>query len=170
MDVETDLSPEQADFAARTIDIPDSLGTTIPGAIPGTDPNALPQPVPGGALTPAAIKMTLEQLSMLIAGTVKDGGFWQLQSAEAQSLADVWHPILAPLWDRWMATTDGNLLPALMVTMMSLAPRVAQEVARRASLTASTGTVKSGASQPFSDQPGAENLPRPTVSLVTPIA
>ena len=167
MDTNAPTPGTEPDFAARTIDIPDTLGTApIPGA-PG-DPLAEPQPVSGGALTPAAIKMTLEQLSSMVAGNVKDGGFWKLQSAEAQSLADVWHPILAPLWDRWMATTDGNLLPAIMVTMMSLAPRLAQEVARRASLTASMETAKFGESQPFSDQPGAANLPRPTVSLVTP--
>ena len=94
MDVETELSPEQADFAARTIDIPDSLGTTIPGAIPGTDPNALPQPVPGGALTPAAIKMTLEQLSMLIAGTVMvDFGNYKARKRKASPTYGIrfWH-------------------------------------------------------------------------------
>lgn len=166
--VEPVLTGAASDFAFRTADIPDTLGTVASGPDGAVlDPAASPVPT-GGALTPTAIKVTLEQLFRLIAESGKGRDFWLLQSEEAQSLADVWHPILAPIWERWLSQTDGNLLPALMVTAMSLGPRVVREVSSRVGQTGSTATAKSGASQPFSDLPAAGNQPRPTDSSLMP--
>ena len=179
IDIELDAAMAQgaSDFAARTADIPDTLGTAPgqPGATPGDLTGQPTDATPGGgSLTPGAIRETLSQLSSMLANNIKGGQFWQLQKQECEALSNVWHPILSPLWDKWLAETNGYLLPALMLTAVTLLPRAMMEWERRKAIhlvPASSGSVSTmeskamerhGDSQPSSDQPEVENLLKQT--------
>jgi hypothetical protein len=137
------LGGEAARFAAATADVPDTLGSGDPkfGDMTQAEVN---QPAIGG-LTVEALELTFGMGFAMIAGRIgEDGKFWELQDGEKKQLASVWHPVLAPLWAKWIGETDGAIVAAVLCTVMTVAPRLVRDNARRASRTASTATAKSG--------------------------
>jgi hypothetical protein len=139
----TNLSGESAAFFAATADVPDTLGEPGPQPVDAGELGTA-QPVVGG-LTVEALEMTFGMAFGMIGARIgEEGKFWELQDLEKRQLALAWHPILSPLWAKWMADTDGAIVAAVLCTAMTVAPRLMQDSARRASLTASTATGKSG--------------------------
>lgn len=156
------LSGAAVDFMQSTADIPDTLGESGTQQV---DAGQLqqPQPVVGG-LSVEAVEMTLGMAFGMIAARIgEDGTFWELQPEEKRNLAAVWHPILAPLWAKWMQDTDGAIVAAVMMTAMTIGPRLMRESVRRASQTANTATAKSGVSFSLQGQPAPANQPKQTV-------
>lgn len=157
------LTGEAAQFAAATAHIPD----TISGAPEGTQAQETGtevqgQPVEQPGLSPEMMATAMGLPFALVAMLMGEGAeFWNLSEFEKKQLGELWHGILNPIWIRWIGEAGGPLVLAVSVTAMTVVPRVLRERARRASLTASTETAKSGDSSSSPDQPAPVNQLKP---------
>jgi hypothetical protein len=156
------LSGEGSAFFAATADVPETLGDAAPQGVDAGELGA-PQPVVGG-LTVEAVAMAFGTIFAFVGARLgEDGKFWELQDAEKAGLATAWLPVLNPLWQKWVSGADPNLVMALLITGVTIGPRLVRTNALLASRTESTETERSGAS---SSSPG-----RPAVvSQLKPIA
>ena len=152
-----------AEFLAATADVPETLGEAAPapgseGAQPG-EVTAMVVPLSLGV-----IATTFGTLFAFIGARLgEDGKFWELEEPEKNALAAAWLPYLNPLWQKWASGADPNLMMALLMTAITVGPRLVRTNALLASRTASTGTGKSGASSLSPGPRAVENLAKPIV-------
>ena len=166
------LSGESAEFLAATADVPEILGDS---AAPPTHPDGTP-------LQPGEVQIVAMPLSVSIIATTfgtlfafigarlgEDGKFWELEEQEKNALATAWLPYLNPLWEKWVSGADPNLMMALLMTTITVGPRLIRTNALLASRTASTVTGKSGALSSSQGQPVPASQQKPTDLSPQPI-
>lgn len=154
------LTGDAAAFAAATAEVPETLGDAPVDA----QGQAITGPVVQFAgLSPEILEVTFGTVFDLIANRLgEDGAFWKLQDAEKKTLANVWLPVLNPLWAKWVGEADPGLVLALICTTATLAPRLMRESARRGLQMGSTETGKSGDSFSSPGRPVPVSPQRPT--------
>ena len=149
------------DFEQLNADIPLNIGEgeVIP---PGGGAGA-PQPMaPPVGIELSVLTMTfgiLFDMFAMMAG--KGGEFWALSEQQKNNLGSVWLGPVNDLLAAWGYSGNGKLELAIVMTVVTIGPRLALEKKRRESGRDTTATASSGASHSSAAPPAPESPDSP---------